>query len=100
MIKYMKHNIKNNFDVTVVGCGPAGAQVAKKLSDAGKSICCIPRVKLAGPMYRLSPLLVYNPSGHASPVVIPTPLVPEVPVGDASLINCHNFCSIKCHRTQ
>ena len=38
MIKYMKHNIKNNFDVTVVGCGPAGAQVAKKLSDAGKSV--------------------------------------------------------------
>ena len=34
----MNNKVNNNFDVIVVGCGPAGAQIARNLSSDGKNV--------------------------------------------------------------
>ena len=38
MINNMNDKVNNNFDVIVVGCGPAGAQIARNLSSDGKNV--------------------------------------------------------------
>ncbi len=38
MINNMNNKVNNNFDVIVVGCGPAGAQIARNLSSDGKNV--------------------------------------------------------------
>ena len=40
--------MNNKFDVIVIGCGPAGAQAAKKISKNGKSVLVLDHRKEIG----------------------------------------------------